>query len=111
MSWGTVQTLVAEQAVKAGAVSAWSGSISNAGEIALELEVTAAPRMTTPVRVTVQRSLDGTNWSESEPARQFVNVNRVGRYVMTLPVDAPYVRYAWMPLNYGLTATLRGVTR
>lgn len=111
MTWNAKQTLVSSAAVSANTASAYSAATSAVSQVALEMDVSVAPAVDTSVRLLMQTSFDGVNWTKARTCGAFVGVDSVGRYGLTVVVDMPYIRFALMPLEWGITAGLSASTR
>lgn len=89
-------TLVASAARTATGSSSAISVGSGAANIELELEVTAVSGTSPSMTLSVQWSVDGTNFGNVDGATDaFAAVTAVGSVVKSMPVRAPYMQFTW----------------
>ena len=69
---------------------------SGAANLTLEVETTAASGTSPSMTLTVQWSVDGTNFGNIDGATDsFAAITATGNVVKSLPVRAPYMQFTW----------------
>jgi hypothetical protein len=89
-------TLVASAARTVTGSSAAIAVGSGAATLELELEVTVATGTSPTLVLSVQWSVDGTNFGNNDASTDaFASVTAVGNVTKSIPVRAPYMQLTW----------------
>lgn len=89
-------TLVASAARTATGSSSAIAVGSGAANLELELEVTAASGTSPTMTLSIQWSVDGTNFGNNDGSTDaFAQVTGTGNVVKSIPVRAPYMQFTW----------------